>query len=68
MDFPSIASAKIDVANERIDQLLCNLYHTQVLKKFSQDDQNEGLYYFPLFFSTSVLFFCPILINDSNIF
>ena len=42
MDFPSIACAKMDVANKRVDQALCNLYHTQVLKKFGQDEQNEG--------------------------
>ena len=42
MEFPSFTAAKIDVANERIDTLMCSLYHTQVLKKFSQDEQKEG--------------------------
>lgn len=43
MEFPTITAAKMDVANERIDSLMCSLYHTEVLKKFSQEEQNEGM-------------------------
>lgn len=43
MDISSVACAQMDVANELFDQLLCNSYHKQLLKKFSQDDPNEGI-------------------------
>ncbi len=39
---PSLAAAKLDVVNERIDQHMCQLFHTEVLKKFSHDSQTEG--------------------------
>ncbi len=39
---PSLAAAKIDVVNERIDQQMCRLFHTEVLKKFSHGSQTEG--------------------------
>ena len=39
---PSLAAAKLDIVNERIDQQMCQLFHTEVLKKFSHDSQTEG--------------------------
>ena len=39
---PSLAAAKLEVVNERIDQQMCQLFHTEVLKKFSHDSQTEG--------------------------
>lgn len=47
--YPSLASAKVDVVNERIDQHMCQLFHTEVLKKFSHEGQTEGKFYlYPL--------------------
>jgi len=47
MEFPTtITAARIDVANERIDTLMCSLYHTQVLKKFSQEEQHERMLHY----------------------
>ncbi len=40
--YPSLAAAKVDVVNERIDQQMCQLFHTEVLKKFSHESQTEG--------------------------
>lgn len=40
--YPSLAAAKLDVVNERIDQQMCQLFHTEVLKKFSHESQTEG--------------------------
>lgn len=42
MENPSVTSAKIDVLNERIDQQICHLFHTEMLKKFSHATQCEG--------------------------
>lgn len=43
---PSLAVAKVDVVNERIDQHMCQFFHTEVLKKLSQDGQTEGEIHF----------------------
>ena len=40
--YPSLAAAKVDVVNERIDQQMCQFFHTEVLKKFSHESQTEG--------------------------
>nr|CAH0102024.1 unnamed protein product [Daphnia galeata] len=40
---PSLAAAKLEVVNERIDQQMCQLFHTEVLKKFSHDSQTEEI-------------------------
>lgn len=39
---PSLAVAKVDVVNDRIDQHMCQFFHTEVLKKLSHDGQAEG--------------------------
>lgn len=38
----SLGAAKLEIVNGRIDQQMCQLFHTEVLRKFSHDSQTEG--------------------------
>ena len=41
--YPSLATAKIGIINEKIDKQMCQVYHTPILKKFSNESHHDGI-------------------------
>ena len=41
--YPSLSSAKVDVALERLDKQMSQVYHTEILKKFSHEAHSDGI-------------------------
>ena len=64
---PSLAAAKLDVVNERIDQQMCQLFHTEVLKKFSHDSQTEGKMHCYVMLNTLLIIFVSIIRNSISL-
>ena len=41
--YPSLATAKFGIVNENIDKHMGQVYHTSILKKFSNENHRDGI-------------------------
>jgi len=53
--YPSLATAKIGIINEKIDKQMCQVYHTPILKKFSNESHHDGIVEFIKVFVSFIL-------------